>query len=113
MRLVDSSEFTGRAVEHDFGVILDELRSFSEDLADKPMIVVASKTDACQDPSRIEAIRRKAESANMEFLAISSVTGTGLEDLRFSLRDRFFKAERVIAAATLSPQSAPDPIRNH
>lgn len=104
VHLVDSSEFTGREAEHDFDVIMEELRNFSEDLASKPMIVVASKIDACQDPSRIEAIRAKAASANMEFLAISSVTGAGIEDLRFMLRDRLFKVEPV--AAILSPLAA-------
>ncbi len=98
VQLVDSSEFTGREAEHDFDVILDELRSFSEELAEKPMIVVASKIDACQDPGRIEAIREKARSAGMPFLAISSVTGAGIEDLRFALRDRLFKEPTVSEA---------------
>jgi len=95
VHLVDSSEFTGREAEHDFDVILEELRSFSEDLADKPMIVVASKVDACQDPERIEAIKRKAKAANMPFMKLSSVTGTGVEELRFLLRDRLFKEQPV------------------
>ncbi len=104
VHLVDSSEFTGRQAEHDFDVIMDELGNFSEDLASKPMIVVASKIDACQEPARIEAIRAKAESANMEFLAISSVTGAGIEDLRFLLRDRLF---------TLDTQQAVDGATDH
>jgi GTP-binding protein len=93
VHLVDSSEYTGREALHDFDVILDELRSFSEDLAAKPMIVVASKTDACQEPARIQSIRDRAESANMEFLEISSVTGAGIEELRYRLRDLLFKEE--------------------
>ncbi len=103
VHLVDSSEYTGREAEHDFDVILDELRSFSEDLADKPMIVVASKVDACQDASRIEAIHAKAKSLNMPFLEISSVTGAGIEELRFALRDQLFKEEpaEIIPVATI------------
>ena len=93
VHLVDSSEFTGREAEHDFDVILEELRNFSEELAEKPMIVVASKIDACQDPARIEAIKAKAKTANMPFLEISSVTGAGIEELRFALRDRLFVPE--------------------
>ncbi len=95
VHLVDSSEYTGRDAEHDFDVILAELRSFSEELADKPMIVVASKIDACQEPARIEAIREKARSARMPFFEISSVTGAGIEELRFALRDVLFKEEPV------------------
>ena len=49
--LVDVSD-TGRDPVHDFEVILEELASFSDDLAKKPMIVVATKMDAAQDPER-------------------------------------------------------------
>ncbi len=49
---VDVSESTGRDPAHDFAVIMDELASFSEELVKKPMIVVATKLDAAQDPER-------------------------------------------------------------
>jgi GTP-binding protein len=97
VHLVDSSDFTGRDPEHDFDVILDELRNFGDELADKPMIVVASKIDACQDPARIEAIRDKALASGMPFMAISSATGSGIEDLRFALRDQVFAVDPVAA----------------
>jgi GTP-binding protein len=83
VHMVDASDFTGRDASHDFDVILAELACFSEELARKPMIVVASKIDACQDPARIEAIQAKAASLNLPFLAISSATGQGLDELRF------------------------------
>src|SRR5205823_11825906 len=57
--LVDVSE-SGRDPVHDFEVILAELASFSDDLAKKPMIVVATKMDAAQDPKRIAALQRLA-----------------------------------------------------
>jgi GTP-binding protein len=60
VHLVDVSEVSGRDPAHDFEVILDELKQFNEDVAAKPMIVVASKIDVCQDPARMEAVRGKA-----------------------------------------------------
>ena len=39
---------------------MTELRSFSEDLANKPMILVASKMDVAQDPARVESLESKA-----------------------------------------------------
>src|SRR5215813_8520495 len=50
--LIDVSESSGRDPVEDFDVIMHELASFSEDLAAKPMIVVATKMDVAQDPSR-------------------------------------------------------------
>ncbi len=90
VHLVDVSDFSGRDPGRDFEIILRELGEYSEDLAAKPMIVVASKIDACQDASRIETVRSKADERGLEFLAISSVTGAGLEELRYAMSQRLF-----------------------
>ncbi len=79
--LVDVSEATGRDPVHDFDVVMQELASFSPDLAAKPMIVVATKLDAAQDPERVDSLRRMAAERGLAFHAISSVTGEGLEGL--------------------------------
>ncbi len=57
------------------------------------MIVVASKIDACQDASRIETVRLKGENLGLEFFAISSVTGVGLEELRYAISGHLFEAQ--------------------
>jgi GTP-binding protein len=101
VHLVDASDFTGRDAAHDFDVIMEELSCFSEELARKPMIVVASKIDACQDESRVDAVKAKAEQHNLPFLRISSVTGEGLDDLRFALSAQVFLISAV-ADATIS-----------
>ena len=84
---------SGRDPGLDFDVILGELKEFSGSLLEKPMIVVASKIDACQDLSRIEAVRSRAEEHGLEFHAISSVTGTAIEELRYAINDRLFANE--------------------
>lgn len=99
VHLVDVSDFTGRDPGNDFDVILNELAEFSEALAAKPMLVVASKIDACQEASRVEAVRARAAERGLPFFAISSVTGVGIEELRFAM------AERALAA----PQEATSP----
>jgi GTPase len=85
------SEASGRDPAHDFDVIMRELAAFSEDLAAKPMILIATKIDSAQDPERVEAVRAIAAGHGMPFFAISSVTGEGIEALKFAL------AERVLA----------------
>jgi GTP-binding protein len=94
VHLVDVSEFSGREPAHDFEVILSELAAFSEELLAKPMIVLASKIDACQEPSRIEAVKAKAREHGSQFLAISSVIGTGIEELRFAMSTALFDHEK-------------------
>jgi GTP-binding protein len=87
VHLVDVSESSGRDPVHDFEVVMEELRGFSEDLAAKPMIVVATKIDAAQDPKRIDALRKLARRRKLPFLKISSVTGEGLPALKRALAD--------------------------
>jgi len=100
VHLVDVSDFSGRDPAHDFDVILQELASFSQDLSRKPMLVAASKTDACQDLSRILAVRKKAAEHSFPFYEISSVTGSGIEELRFAIAAELFpKAEEATIAS--------------
>ena len=86
--LVDLSESTGRQPEEDFEIIMRELASFSQELAQKPMIVVAAKMDAAQDPERVAHLRRLAEERGLPFFEISSVTGQGIEALKHAMAER-------------------------
>ncbi|MGA3258348.1 MAG: GTPase ObgE [Bryobacteraceae bacterium] len=86
--LVDLSESTGRQPEEDFEIIMRELASFSQELAQKPMIVVAAKMDAAQDPERVAHLRHLAEERGLPFFEISSVTGQGIEALKHAMAER-------------------------
>jgi GTP-binding protein len=90
VHLVDVSDFSGRDPADDFDIVLEELAQFSAELIEKPMIVVASKMDACQDRSRMEAVRSKADEHALPFHAISSVTGKGIEELRHAMASQLF-----------------------
>src|SRR5947209_19574161 len=91
--LVDVSEGSLRDPVHDFEIVMQELASFSEELAAKPMIVVATKLDAAQDPERVAALRQVADERGLPFFEISSATGQGIDALKFAM------AERVLVAA--------------
>ncbi len=96
--LVDVSEASGRDPAQDFVTVMAELASFGEELAAKPMIVVATKMDAAQDPSRVESLRGIAEERGLAFFEISSVTGQGLDELRYAM------AARVLAPPAATGQ---------
>ncbi len=93
VHLVDVSEATGRDPVHDFDTVMNELRSFSEDLAAKPMLVAASKMDASQNAGRVHELEEHARELGLPFFRISSVTGQGIDGLRYAM------AERVLAPA--------------
>ena len=85
--LVDVSEATGRDPVHDFDVVMTELASFSEGLVQKPMMVVATKLDAAQDPELVAALERHAKNLGLPFYKISSVTGEGIDVLKRAMAD--------------------------
>ncbi len=85
--LVDVSDATGRDPRHDFNVVMGELKSFSEDLAAKPMIVLATKIDAAQDEERIAAVEQVAKEHGLPFFKISSATGQGIEALKRAMTE--------------------------
>jgi GTP-binding protein len=85
VHLVDVSEATGRDPVDDFRIVMEELEGFSPELVTKPMFLVASKVDVAQDPARIEALRSLAAARQMPFYEISSVTGQGIEGLKYDL----------------------------
>lgn len=95
VHLVDVSDFSGREPGADFDVILRELGEFSPALVERPMIVVASKIDACQNVERIDQVKAKAEAHGLPFYAISSVAGEGVDALRFAMAEQLFPAEKA------------------
>ncbi len=99
VHLVDVSDFSGRDPAQDFDIIQGELKSFSEALVQRPMLVVASKIDACQDESRIESVRSKAAAHNLPFYTISSATGENIETLKFAISNKVLAAKEDVTLA--------------
>ena len=79
--LVDTSDASDRDPVRDFEIICGELAAFSESLAAKPMIVIATKLDATSDRSRLERLRQHCMERKLDFYAISSATGEGIAEL--------------------------------
>jgi len=58
-----------------------ELRMFQPEMADKPQILVITKSDASQDDAVESALRELAKKAGQPCFSISSVTGEGIKEL--------------------------------
>jgi GTP-binding protein len=85
--LVDTSDASDRDPVRDFEIICGELAAFSESLAAKPMIVVATKLDATTDRSRLERLREHCAERKLDFYSISSATGEGIAQLVRGMAD--------------------------
>ena len=67
---------------------MKELASYASRLAEKPMIIVATKIDVAQDRTRVDALRQLARERGLAFFEISSATGQGIEELKFAMGER-------------------------
>jgi GTP-binding protein len=92
VHLIDVSPASDRDPVEDFHVVMGELASFNPQLAEKPILVVASKIDAAQNPGRIERLEAFCRDRSLPFFAISAVTGEGLDALKFHMAERVREA---------------------
>jgi len=104
--LVDTSAASERDPVSDFEIILGELRAFSESLAAKPMLVVATKLDATPDRARLEKLRAHCAAQGLEFHSISSATGEGVAELVRAMADALDRLPRPASAAEEIPAPA-------
>ena len=90
IHLVDAASTEGRDPVEDVYTINKELKAYQEEIAARPQVIAANKTDAIQaeagaDP--IERLKQEFEPAGIRVFPISAVTGTGLSELLYSVQE--------------------------
>jgi len=106
--LVDSGDANDRDPVRDFEIIEHELASFSPLLAEKPMIVVATKLDATTDRTHLDELRAFSAKRGLEFHAISSATGDGIVELVRAMADALDRIPKPAVPADPADAPAPD-----
>jgi GTP-binding protein len=91
----------------DFKVITAELATFDPALAAKPTILVAAKIDVA-NPARLKKLATFAKRRKLPFYAISSVTGEGIEPLKYAMAE-MIEAHRPAPIDVGEPNS-PTPV---
>ncbi len=87
MHLIDVSLGQEQTPVSSFRMIRKELREYGKGLYTKPQIVVATKIDIA-DPKRLKALQTFVRKQGLPFVAISAVTGQGLPELLFLLKNQ-------------------------
>lgn len=104
--LVDTSDANPRDPVRDFEIIEHELASFSPALAEKPMIVVATKLDATTDRAHLDELRSYGAKRGLEFHAVSSASGEGIPELVRAMADALDRLPKPAPAHSRDTQDS-------
>lgn len=81
VHLVDASGSEGRDPVADFEAINAELKQYSPELAQRPMIVCGNKTDLLFDRAPAEALKAHVEGLGFPYFELSAATHQGVKPL--------------------------------
>lgn len=102
VHVVDVSGIEGRDPKEDFEIINAELAKFNEELAERPQIVAANKSDMATE-EQIAEFREYVESKGLQFFCISAATTQGTSEL-------INKVSEVLDTLPPIKEYEPDPI---
>lgn len=90
IHLVDAASTEGRDPIEDVYKINEELRAYNEEISKRPQVIAANKIDAIytedgEDP--IQKLKDEFEPQGIKVFPISAVTGKGLKELLYYVRD--------------------------
>ncbi|HYK49763.1 MAG TPA: GTPase ObgE, partial [Terriglobales bacterium] len=85
-------------------VILGELDSFGAHLAEKPMLMVASKIDVA-NKERLAKLKQYCKKKKLPLYPISAVTGEGIEKLKYAMAERVQELREEAAQQPVADQS--------
>ena len=88
VHVIDVSGSEGRDPVEDFETINAELRQYSSELATRPQIVVANKTDILEDETLLEKLRDHVEKQGYPLLTISAAAHQGTKTLVWAIAEK-------------------------
>ncbi len=87
LHLIDFSDIDSDNILDRYHKLQNELKAFSENLFDKPQILVAAKMDDPQSAINLEKVKLAMKEMNPSLFTISSVTGEGIEKLLWKIKE--------------------------
>ena len=108
VHVVDVSGSEGRDPVEDFDAINAELSQYSPDLATRPQIVVANKTDIMKDESLLEKLRAHVEPLGYPLFALSAASHTGTRELVLKIAE---KLSTLPPVTVYEPEYVPKPVK--
>ncbi len=89
VHLVDAASTEGRDPIQDINLINDELEAYNTELAKRPQVIAANKTDVLPEDEAEEVVKRIKETfepKGIPVFAISAVSGKGMKELLYHVK---------------------------
>ena len=89
IHMVDAASTEGRAPLNDINIINQELKKYSEELAARPQVIAANKTDVfygTEEDTVISLLREEFEPKGIPVFPISAVSGKGVKELLYHVK---------------------------
>lgn len=113
IHLVDAASTEGRDPIEDVYAINRELAKYNESLAKRPQIIAANKIDVLvsEEEDPVEKLRAEFEPQGYSVLAISAVTGAGLKELLYKVKEKLdeLPKETIVFEQEFFPDTAVAP----
>lgn len=89
IHMVDAASTEGREPIDDIYKINEELKAYNPEIAARPQVIAANKIDVIYagDEDPVERIRKEFETQGIRVFAISAVSGKGLQELLYYVRE--------------------------
>ena len=85
--MLDVSGFSGKPPLEEYATLLHELESFEPSLLEKPRAIALTKLDSVHDLKETEEVFESLEAEGETVFRISSLNGSGLQELQQHLAD--------------------------
>ena len=89
IHMVDAASTEGRDPLNDINIINQELKKYSEELAARPQVIAANKTDVfygTEEDTVISLLREEFEPKGLPVFPISAVSGKGVKELLYHVK---------------------------
>lgn len=89
IHMVDAASTEGRDPLNDINIINQELKKYSEELAARPQVIAANKTDVfygTEEDTVISLLREELEPKGIPVFPISAVSGKGVKELLYHVK---------------------------
>ena len=96
IHIVDAASTEGRDPVEDIYKINSELEAYNKEIASRPQVIAANKTDVIwqEDEDPVERLKREFEPKGIRVFPISAVTGKGVRELLYYVKSLLDSTEK-------------------